>query len=197
MREFIVVACLIGTVLGLWNLWEDREQSQPPGMLISYPPTQWNAPAVEFQRDEFRMVARAHFEITARVLRKEHYRFDRMAGASPVDLALGWQRMSDSAILDQMTCGQGQRFYECSWRKKDLIDWNHFTTQSANMHMIPATKKVEETLMSVRKGQIVSLRGYLVDVHHPNGGKWRTSLIREDWGPGACEIIWVTHLTVS
>jgi hypothetical protein len=44
--------------------------------------------------------------------------------------------------------------------------------------------------MRVRQGQVVNLRGLLVDVLGPDGG-WNTSMTREDSGPGGCEIILV------
>jgi hypothetical protein len=44
----------------------------------------------------------ASFDIRARVLARERYRFDRAADLSPIDLALGWGRMSESAVLDQL-----------------------------------------------------------------------------------------------
>ena len=65
------------------------------------------------------------------------------------------------------------------------------------MHMIPANPVVEKRLKSVRPGNIVRVRGCLVEVSAKDGWRWRSSLTRTDTGPGACELIWVESLEVS
>ncbi len=65
------------------------------------------------------------------------------------------------------------------------------------MHMIPAADSVERSLMKLREGDIIVLQGYLVDVDHESGWKWRTSLSRSDTGAGACEIVYVESVSVE
>jgi hypothetical protein len=198
VRALTFLACLAGLVLGLSKLWDERTQSQPPGILAPAEPGQYAlGHPLEFSRHDYRIVGRAEFDITARVILRSRYRYDDLASLMPVDLALGWGAMSDTAVLDRMSCNQGSRFYFCTWKSRDVIDPARFRTQSANMHMVPATPAVEKALLRVRQGQVVSLRGYLVDVIAPNGRVYRTSLTREDSGPGGCEIIWVTEVGVS
>jgi hypothetical protein len=48
-------------------------------------------------------------------------------------------------------------------------------------------------LRSVAGGDIIELRGYLVEVTAPDGWHWRSSLSRTDSGDGACELMWVTE----
>lgn len=199
MRSALIfIAFAISIVLGVSKFWSERTQSHPAG--VTAPDIPWQkdlAETKEFSRFDYRIVARAEFDITARVLERMRYRHDDLARVSPVDFAMGWGAMSDSAILEQMSCSQGSRFYACSWKGADVIDPKKFSHQSANMHMIPATADVEEALLRVRKGQVVSIRGYLVDVIVPGKGMWRTSMTREDSGPGGCEIIWVTGVSTS
>jgi hypothetical protein len=65
------------------------------------------------------------------------------------------------------------------------------------MHLIPATGAVEKKIRSLRAGQVVSLKGYLVEVKNDDGFTWRSSLTREDTGAGACELIWVEELSAT
>jgi hypothetical protein len=199
MRSAVIfIALAVSIVLGIHKFWGEREQSQRPGVTAPDVPWQKNlAQTMEFSRFDHRLVARAEFDITARVIERMRYRADDFARLSPVDFAMGWGEMSDTATLEQMRCSQSNRFYGCSWKSAEVIDPKKFTTLSANMHMIPASADVEDALLRVRKGQVVSIRGYLVDVIAPNGGMWRTSLTRDDSGPGACEIIWVTGVSIS
>ena len=128
------------------------------------------------------------------MLGTEHYRLDREARLSPVDLALGWGRMSDTAVLERIRITQSGRFYY--WSTDDFpIPRREIETSSANMHMIPADERVEAALKAIRKGQTVIVRGYLVEARGADGWRWRSSLTREDTGAGACELVWVESVS--
>src|SRR4051812_48291967 len=80
-----------------------RPVHRSAGVTVRDPPRQsMLEPTVEVEHGGYRLIRRAQYDIEARVLRKELYRFDGGAGLAPVDLALGWSRMSDSAILDEL-----------------------------------------------------------------------------------------------
>ena len=87
----------------------------------------------------------------------EHYSLGREADLSPVDLALGWGKMSDEAILKDIKISQSNRFYY--WRVDEFpIPRREIEMQSANMHMIPADAQIEKILKSIRPGQMVKLK---------------------------------------
>jgi hypothetical protein len=69
-------------------------------------------------------------------------------------------------------------------------------TQSANMHMIPADAEIESRLKFIRPGNMVHLKGILVEVVSKEGWRWKRSLTRNDTGGGACELILVESLYV-
>ena len=102
-------------------------------------------------------------------------------------------------MLEGIRISQGGRFYY--WRvpagHPAPIPIAEIISHSANMHMIPAGKGVEKALLDVRKGEIVTLSGYLVEVNRPHGWKWRLSLSRTDTGAGACELVWVERLSAT
>jgi hypothetical protein len=64
-------------------------------------------------------------------------------------------------------------------------------SNAANVHIIPATRALADQLKALRRGSLVEMGGFLVEVSAPDGWRWRTSLTREDSGPGACEVMWV------
>ena len=83
-------------LFGALNWWSGREVSLPPGVHAADLPAQSSVSGErEFTRNGYRIRALARFEVSARVLGAEHYRLDREAQLAPVDLALGWGRMSD------------------------------------------------------------------------------------------------------
>jgi hypothetical protein len=182
-------------LFGALHWWSGREVSLPPGVVAASLPVQASvAGEREFERNGYRIRTLARFEISARVLGTEHYRLDREARLSPVDLALGWGRMSDTAVLERIRITQSGRFYY--WSTDDFpIPRREIETSSANMHMIPADERVEAALKAIRKGQTVIVRGYLVEARGADGWRWRSSLTREDTGAGACELIWVESVS--
>ena len=68
-------------------------------------------------------------------------------------------------------------------------------SHAANMHMVPSTDEISARLREIRRGDLVDIRGFLVEIKYPNGGTWRSSLSRTDTGNGACELVWVNDLT--
>ena len=64
------------------------------------------------------------------------------------------------------------------------------------MHIVPSNDYVKHLLTKVRAGQIVHIKGQLIEAKKSNGWHWRSSLSREDTGNGACELMYVTELTV-
>lgn len=132
----------------------------------------------------------ARYEITARVLSKESYRWDRGADIAPIDLAVGWGPMSDSAVLEKLRITQDNRWYQ--WRTDAYpIRAEEIARASSNMHLIAADKQIERDMRRVRPGAVVRMRGYLVEARAKDGFTWRSSLSREDTGNGACELMFV------
>jgi hypothetical protein len=147
------------------------------------------------QKGDTTLTTRAHFDITARVLSRKDYSWGEGSDLVPLDLALGWGRMSDSAVLAHIDISQSGRFYY--WHVKEFpIPRREIETSSANMHMIPADPGVKSQLESVRTGQIIHLEGFLVDASRPGGWHWNTSMTRNDTGAGACELIYVESVDV-
>jgi hypothetical protein len=168
-----------------------------PGILVAEKPLQVGIEPSGFMLDDYLVTRKARFKIRARVLSIEPYYFKRDADLSPIDLALGWGEMSDQAVLDQIKISQGNRWYLTRYEGRPPISDQQIISNSSNMHMIPASRDIEKSLKKLRKGEIVVLKGYLVDVDHESGWKWRTSMSRTDTGDGACEIVFVESLTVE
>ncbi|KAA9133245.1 hypothetical protein F3N42_02490 [Marinihelvus fidelis] len=194
-RLFWVALAALALMLA-WR-WDHRPIEHPPGVLAPAIPVQQAAGGSVFAVDDYILTRRARFEIRARVLGKERYRLGQGADLSPVDLALGWGPMSDSAVLDGIKVSQSGRWYYLRWEREPPLAADVLMGHSGNMHMVPATSYEAKALKGVRPGQVVTLKGYLVDVDHENGFRWRTSLSRDDLGDGACEIVYVESVIVE
>ncbi len=187
------------TLVVVWATcsWNARAIGHPPGVLVAEEPMQENlADGKSWEAKSHSFKALARFHIKARVLSSERYRFDRPAEISPVDLALGWGRMSDSAVLEKLDIHQSDRWFH--WSAETLpLPMDQLISHAANMHMIPATRGVERDLMRIREGQVATLDGYLVHVDGKDGWKWQSSMTREDSGEGACEVVWVERVSMA
>lgn len=189
----LAFAALIG--FGLWQHLQNRPVSTGPGVVAAAEPRQGDTSSDVFTFKGYTLQPLQDFTIEARVLASETYRSDREAELSPVDLALGWGPMSDSAVLDKVKISQTGRFYY--WRVDEFpIPRQEIEQSSANMHMIPADDTIERRLKDVRPGQVVRIDGWLVEARGNDGWRWRSSLTRNDTGAGACEVIFVRDLQV-
>jgi hypothetical protein len=104
--------------------------------------------------------------------------------------------MSDEAVLSKVQISQGNRFFY--WHVDEFpIPQREIEIHAANTHIIPANDSVKRMLSKIRPGQIVDIKGQLIEAKRPDGWHWRSSLTREDTGAGACEVFYVTELRVS
>lgn len=191
MRHLLIAAALLLVLLGVLSYRQHRPLQPGPGVLAAELPAQVDLDhGARLQRSDVTLTTRAHFDITARVLSRRDYSGGADARLVPIDLALGWGRMSDSDVLAKIDISQSGRFYQ--WHVKEFpIPRREIETSSANMHMIPASEDVRRKLDQVRQGELVHITGFLVDARRPGGWRWNTSLTRNDTGAGACELIYV------
>jgi hypothetical protein len=194
-------AIAVALLFSAWQYLDSRPQHWDPGVLVAAEPEQWpidagGAPAAPRRRGDFTATPRARLRAEVRVLSRERYRLDPLAEAVPVDLAVGWGPMSDSAVIDALDISQSARFY--TWRYQDAppVPVDVIATHSANWHVVPGSREVERQLGRLRTGDVIEVEGLLVDLDRADGGHARTSLTRTDTGAGACEIVWVERLAV-
>ncbi len=168
----------------------------PPGVLIAADPIQTDASPDEVPSEygKFHLKALARFSIDARVLHRRTYRFDKGADLVPVDLAVGWGPMSDQAVLDRLEISQASRFFFYEYKGVPPIAREEIISHATNLHLIPSTPALAKRCRGLRAGELIHLRGLLVEATGPEIGTWRSSLSRTDSGNGACELVWVEEL---
>jgi len=196
-RTALLAALAVLGTYSAWQRWESRPVHPLDGTLAPDEPVQADIErAAPVRHGRWLLTPRASYEITARILGREDYRFDRLADLVPEDLALGWGPMSDNHVLAAFDISQGARFY--TWRPRGLlpITREDVIVHSANTHVIPADARIGSELARLRVGQVVRLAGTLVDAVRDDGAWLRTSLARTDSGAGACEVMLVEKVEV-
>ncbi|VAX11693.1 hypothetical protein MNBD_GAMMA26-59 [hydrothermal vent metagenome] len=195
MKTLVKVA-LIGTVLW-FVLTRNNQVTLGPGVLAPNSPKQVTIQSPrQFSYEDYTITPLAKFQITAKILAKKKYSSGRESDLSPVDLALGWGRMSDESVLSAIDISQSNRWYRW-WTDEFPIPRKEIETNSANMHIVPADESILSAINHAQAGEIIELRGKLIRVDAPDGWHWASSLTRNDTGKRACELIWVEAFEVQ
>ncbi|MDE2406970.1 MAG: hypothetical protein KGL91_03795 [Xanthomonadaceae bacterium] len=209
-RGGIVLACLACLLLAWWLAHPrhtlpapvagplTRACPLPPSATMGAPPLQTDVPdgLVLPVIAGANVTPLAGFSVAARVLGRENYRFDAGATYSPMDLALGWGRMTDAAVLAQLQIRQSGRWYHYRWQQQPPIPVDEIVRSSANMHMVPANAEVAAALGRIHADDRIRIDGWLVRIDARDGWHWVSSLRRDDSGNGACELVYACAVTV-
>ena len=184
-------------LFAVWQIVSSRPIQRAPGESAAEDPLQTDLEAPQtLTRGDFQVIGQARFSAEVRVLGRERYRLGALADVSPLDIAVGWGAMSDSAVLADIDISQSGRFYFWRYQDEPPIPTSEIESHSANWHLVPANDVVWRKLRGLRVGDIVKLDGMLVNLENPEGGTMATSLRRDDTGAGACEIIYVEKAAV-
>lgn len=146
----------------------------------------------------YRIVPRFKWDQSARVMSEEPYSVGAAGALIPVDWVLAWGPVVSPPYAGRIHYTQVARFY--MWGTSDeRLDRGTIVMHTANTHVIPASARVRRAASSVRKGDDVRLEGWLVDVDGIDDPSfhWKTSVSRSDEGPGGCETVYLTRLTVN
>jgi hypothetical protein len=192
----ILIASTILVIILVYFFYPDKVVTFPPGITVPDQPKQTNLIGnKEWKLGEYTFQALADYNIKARVLSRNNFSLGKESELSPFDLALGWGPMSDQSVIDKIDISQRDRWY--NWHSDHLpIPIREVSLNSANVHIIPKNKTIEEKFDNVYKGSLIEMKGYLVKVTKADGWHWISSLKRDDIGGGSCELFWVEELNV-
>jgi hypothetical protein len=183
-------------LLAVWQLVSSRPIHRDPGAVAVDDPLQSDLEAPQIlTRGEFQVIGQARFSAEVRVLGRERYRLGALADVSPLDIAVGWGPMSDSAVLADLDIRQSGRFYFWQYQDEPPIPTEAIESHSANWHLVPANSTIWRKLRGLRVGDVVKLEGMLVNLENSDV-TMSTSLRRDDTGAGACEIVYVQKASV-
>ena len=160
-------------------------------------PLQTETSDAPFAFRDLQLVPRASYRIEAKLLSKEAYSMCDGGKLAPWDFAVGWGPMSREDIVARLGVEQSARFYSYRWQGEPPLPLEQIIRHSANMHLIPANKRIAAQLDDAQPGYKVVLEGRLVDAVWADGRRWSTSLTRDDTGKGACELMFVEAVAVS
>lgn len=194
---FVLIVLGFGFFHGFYIPSATERADMPSGMPeLLLPPVQTTInPPPTIQLNGFTLSEVASYEVTARILSMHRYLTGDEAALSPVDLALGWGLMADRRVLGKLDVTQSGRFYH--WYASEYpINPDQIEQGSANTHIIPANDRIDGIIKGLRRNQVVTMTGYLVNAKKPDGWHWESSLSRKDTGMGACEVFLVEDVRI-
>lgn len=198
IERFMKIVSIGILIFVFWQIFFNSKINHPAGILISEAPIQSEPKKKDaWNHKHFTIKPLADFKLAARILSRRCYSRDAFSDLMPCDLALGWQSMSDSAVLEHLKLYQTLRYYMYRWENSPPIDPSIISGTSANMHLIPSTEMIQKQIEQFKVGSLIELQGILVSVKGPNGASITSSLSRTDSGPGACEVIWVDSINLA
>jgi hypothetical protein len=191
MRYVFNLCAAVAILWGIVSWLVGPSVHTSPGALVAEEPLQELCPPrVIATIKGYTITAVATYTIRARVLHRKRY-WTNGNDLVPYDVALGWGPMSDQAILDHLDVSQGNRFFFYHWQNTPPIPEKEMNLHSSNNHLIAANRSIAGVISDLYPGEIVTMKGYLVNISKPNGFHWNTSLSRTDSGNGACEVFYV------
>lgn len=193
---------LIGLILALavFTAYMDAGAAVPETL---GDPIQSNLPQIKtidyaVDQDTFKLDLLAEYKIEAVVKGVKSYHNDGPGSASPMDFILIWGNLNQPDVDKVIHYSQYSRWYHFTVSDIARISVSEVSRHSANTHIIPADEEVLKILKHVKKGDYVSLSGYLVRVYEKDSGDSgiASSLTREDTGAGACEVFYVAKVKI-
>ncbi|MFD1436774.1 hypothetical protein [Acinetobacter terrae] len=189
MNRFLKYLIIFAIGFALWNYWLKPDKGISDA-------ADYQTTAGIHQFNGYSMTNLQPYTGEFRVLSKENYNFGRESEISPVDFALGWDKMADPQVYQQLSIRQSNRWYHWRYENSPPIPVREIEMQSANTHLIPASKQIAKQLKAIDQDDLIYLKGQLVEVKSSDGWTWRSSLSREDTGGGACELMLVEEVRV-
>lgn len=109
-----------------------------------------------------------------RVIKREKYYFDELSKYSPIDAMIGWDEMSDEKNLEYTFFKLKNRSYSLEPTRPPL-EISKIYAQSDLWHLIPSTSDVSEKLKRLRNGNVIRVKGMLVDISEASTFNFVTS----------------------
>lgn len=205
LRDLAALAALLTGIVGAASAWLDR-----PGS-VDVPLGRTDAGSFIVERldsappiatpDGSTLFPVAQFEARGRALNIERFKPHQslanwIPGLRPAthDIGLGFGPMTDSANVERFRFsheGASNGLRALFARPRDAMtpqEFEQLAPYITNIHLIPATAAAYEQLRRVRIGELVTVRGKLVNVRDSEGRVASTSTTA---GDRDCEILWL------
>ena len=148
----------------------------------------------------FRLFPLASYVLRGVLLSRKSYGGNIASALSPCDVAVAWGEMARNDLYGPVGWSQTGRWYWWQFGPGFAHDNAFVARYTSNTHVIPASGFLARAIRSVRRGDLVELKGDLVRIEGRgsiSSFRWVTSLSRSDREAGSCEILYLRWLRVG
>lgn len=142
-----------------------------------------------------RVIPKKVIEAEVRILDKKRYFFDSFSRYSPLDVIVGWNKMSDERNVNYIYYSLSNRSFKSRYIKAP-IEERIIYTESDLWHLIPSTSEIDEMVKQLREGHIIKIKGLLVDISNESGFNINTSTRLSDQKNTKGYAVWVEEFVV-
>lgn len=194
MIKYLFLCLVIGLSIMAWS---EIPIARGPGILAEEAPSiskLISSNEINFNGNTY--TTHKKVDAKVRVIEKERYFFDSMSEFSSYDILVGWGQVSDQKNLDYINFKLSNRTFDYKNYRLPL-DPDLINNQTLLWHLIPSSEEIKSSLFTLRKGHIIEISGYIVDVTTNNGLQWKSASspsITDAFG-NRHNIFWITSLT--
>lgn len=127
-----------------------------------------------------------------RILGSKEYLNDEQAKFSPIDYAVTRGLFTEPSIAREISINQYDRYLNWKMARTPVAP-QYAPLFVSNMHIIPANPQIANEITKVKRGDLVRLKGDLVQVNDKNL-VWKSALDWNGVGDGACKLIRVDSI---
>lgn len=164
---------------------------------------------ITFSKDNFdyELTPLYDYELNALIVSQRDYRWFSLSNynnAFPIDLLVIWGENVRNKAYQSEYLSFSQDIRQGRWIYSREVPFNN--NQAANEHLVINDEEIEKKVKSISTGDQVKIKGQLVnikavntgvsDLENPSEISLNTSTVRNDEGPGACEIIYINDITI-
>ncbi len=194
MLRFILLGIVAFSGFYIWSVFP---VNHGPGELSQSKPKlerlTWEKP---FQFKDATIVPLRKISGEVRILEKKRYFLDNKREYSPLDVLVGWKALSDERNLDHIHFSLGDRYFEYKFTRPPL-PVNEILSQIDLWHLVPSNEEIDTQIKRLRKGNVISIEGYLVDIEPETKYAWRSELVKPKNQNLKNTIVWITDIYVK
>ena len=180
-----------------YYFWAFFPITHGPGITADKAPTTaritWEKP---FTHLDYTIIPLRKIESKARVIDHKRYFFDAKSSYSPSDILVGWGDLSDERNLDHLHFSISNRMADIDFSRPPL-PITQIYQQTAFWHLVPSNEAIDKEIKKIKKGNLVTIKGFIVDVESEVYYGWKSDLITNNNAQYPNTIIWVSEITVK
>ncbi len=142
----------------------------------------------------------ADYIISGKVVSTKRYTSDVGADILPYDVGFVWGELIRPKYDKYVTNYHNDRTLFTTFYSNCPLSFEYVRQHVSNTHVIIPNDNIFKGIESIKKNQFAVLEGYLANIEGNVKGQtviWKTSLVRDDEGDGACETMYVKKVTIG